>query len=162
MPASPRPVTLAAVPLLIVVTAGCLPPGLDRASSPGDDQDLLNVLVCSQAYLDPLCDEGREHGFDDEMEEIETFLNQSPEVESYLFVTHEEAYRRFLEKSDEDPPEGLAPDDLPSRYDVRVQDGDRREALASAMADMCGVVEVHYVEAGEETLTDFPGAGSGC
>ena len=144
-----------------MVTTGCLPPGSDRALAPGEDQDLLNVLVCSQTYSDPLC-EGREHGFDDEREEIETFLNESPEVVSYLFVTHEEAYWQFLETSDVDPPEGLTPDDLPSRYDVRVEDGDRREALASALTDMCGVVEVHYVEAGEETPTDFPGAGSGC
>ncbi|MGW9554125.1 permease-like cell division protein FtsX [Nocardiopsis sp. NPDC055551] len=160
MSAPLRPVALAAVPLLFVVTTGCLPPGLDQDLVPDEDQDLLNVLVCSQTYLDPLC-EGRENGFDDEWEEIETFLNESPEVVSYLFVTQEDAYRQFLEIS-EDPPEGLRPDSFPPRYDVRVEDGNRRGAVASAMAEMCGVVEVHYVEAGEDTRTDFPGAGSGC
>ena len=161
MPAPLRSVTLAAVPLLFLVTTGCLPPGLDRTPATVEEQDLLKVLVCSQTYSDPLC-EGREHGFDHEWEEIETFLNESPEVVSYLFVTQEDAYRQFLETSDEDPPEGLTPDDLPPRYDVRIEDGNRREALASAMTEMCGVVEVHYFAVGEDTLSDFPGAGSGC
>lgn len=161
MPAPLRPVALAAVPLLFVVTTGCVPPGLDEALVPDEGQELLNVLVCTRTYLDPLC-EGRENGFDNEWEEIETFLNESPEVVSYLFVTQEDAYRQFLETSEESPPEGLQPDDLPPRYDVRVEDGNRRGAVASAMAEMCGVLEVHYVEVGEDTRTDFPGTGEGC
>lgn len=157
-----RSVTLAVVPLLFVVTAGCLPPEEDRAVEPEEAPGPLTVFVCPPDYPDPLCD-GLDSRSDTGPREVEDFLDDSPEVVSYDFFTQEEAYKRVREIVDEEVGDQLTPLDLPPGYRVTVEDGDRLEALASALADMCGVLEAHYVEGEENPVrSDFPGTGEDC
>ncbi len=97
----------------------------------------------------------------DQIDAIEAEIQKRPEVETYVFVSAEEAWESFkLEyfEGKEELAEGFA-DDNPlansANFEIYMNDVSLQSALVSYLEELDGVREVNQSEVAAETLSDF-------
>lgn len=75
---------------------------------------------------------------------VETELKASPEVQSYQFLTKEQAFERFkrLFRGNPQLVSNATPDDLPATYLVRMKDPERYTVLAQQFKGTAGIDQV--------------------